>query len=122
MIPSPVVRTGEEGLIHLFLEATLDSSGDVSAYTRRGGIATLVTAATGVYTLTLRQQYNKFLGCRILFRKATDIAVKYQITAEDVDGAKTISILFTNLSSPADNANPVSASIYIEVLVSDVKP
>lgn len=122
MNPSPVVRTGEEGLIHLFLEAALDASGDVTTYTRQGGIATLTRGAVGVYTLTLREQYNKFLGIRILFKKATDIAIRYQVTGEDVDGAKTVSILFKNLSSPADNANPVSATIYLEVLVSDVKP
>ncbi len=120
MNPSPVVRTGEEGLVTLFLQATLDASGDVSAYTRQNGIATLVTATTGIYTLTLRDQWSKFLGMRILFEKATDIAVRYQIAAEDVDGVKTITIRFYNLSSPADLADPVSADIYIEVLVSDV--
>lgn len=116
----PVQHSGEAGVTTLFLEAVLDASGDVSSYVRQKGIATLATAATGTYTLTLRDTWNKFLGCRILFKKATDIAVRYQISAEDVDGAKTITILFRNLSSPSGAANPVSCSIYVEVKVSNV--
>ena len=66
-----------------------DGSGDVSSIEGVG--IDSVQHAANVYTITLEDKYNKFLGAHVL----PAAAANFHLDSEDVDGAKTVAIEFS---------------------------
>ncbi len=101
--------------VMLHYEAPLDASGVVGTVVRGAGIASVAKSSLGNYLITLEDAYNFYLGIEIEFLKATDAEVRYQVSAEDVDGAKTINIKIFDLQSPSNAVNPVSCQMRMTI-------
>ena len=70
----------------LHAKITTDGSGDVTATSGLG--VESASHSTNVYTITLEDKYNELLHVNVISGVAADIT----LTAEDVDGAKTVEI------------------------------
>lgn len=87
----------------IHVKITTDGSGDVTA-TEGVGI-TSVAHAANVYTVTLDDKFNKFLGASVL----AGVAATHHLDSEDVAGAKTVAIEFS--------ATQASTTIHMELIL-----
>ena len=87
----------------LHVKITTDGSGDVTATSGTG--ITSAAHAANVYTITLDDKYNEFLGAAVL----AGVAATHHLNAEDISGAKTVAIEFS--------ATQASTDIHIELIL-----
>src|SRR6187402_1794314 len=98
----------ERMVVNLSLKATIGSTGAVTMIPASSkGIASIARNATGKYTITLRDVYNRLLQLNGQFIAATVPASPLvSIVSEDVDGNKTIVIQCSDVAGAA--ADPAS--------------
>lgn len=92
------------GKSELPFKVVFGSSGAVASTPLSRGITSVVHGATGVYTITLNEKAVRLFSWDLPIKQATysaSGACQAQVTAEDVNGAKTITILTTNAAGAA---------------------
>lgn len=87
----------------LHVKINTDGSGDVTSISGVG-IASVAHAAN-VYTVTLEDKYNEFLGAAVL----PGVSASHNLDSEDVSGAKTVAIEMS--------ATQASTTIHMEIIV-----
>lgn len=92
----------EKEIKKLHVRFNTDGSGDVTSTSFPVGI-TSVAHAANVYTITLDDKYNEFVGAAVL----PGVASTYALDSEDVSTNKTVAIEF--------GTTQASAEIHIEL-------
>lgn len=75
----------------LFATVTIGSSGAVTS-TVSAGVSSVAKSATGRYTVTLQDKYVRLLHVSVTHLNSTSEDLQWQVTAEDVDVAKTVAL------------------------------
>lgn len=75
----------------LFADIAIGASG-APTLSRGLGVASVAKTATGVYTITLQDKYNRLMHASASIMSASAEDAHAQLQSEDVDGAKTIVI------------------------------
>lgn len=97
----------EREIKEVYCKLTFGSSGAVTL-TEGYGVASAEKSDTGDYLITLSDQYVSLKFVEGIFLKSTAEDIRIQLKAEDVDSAKTISILTLTGSSAT---NPSSGAV-----------
>jgi len=96
-------QSKEANITKLYLRADIGASGAPTLDTDDSkGIASIARTATGDYTITLDEAYNKHLHTSVTLIEADDTDLQIQVAATDVSSAKTIQIICTAAATPAD--------------------
>ena len=103
-------RTVLEGYV------SLDGSGDQDTLAMPG-VQIVDHGSTGEYTINLQDKYYALIGLEIGIGKATDAGVRWQLSASDVQSAKTLGLTFFNMSSPSSKADPVSCTLFLRIVL-----
>jgi hypothetical protein len=96
----------------LFADVAIAASG-APTLTKGLGIASIVRDSAGEYTLTLDDKYTRLMHVSIIHLDADAQDLNWQLTAEDVSGAKTIS--FEGLTADAETDPADGSRLLIRV-------
>lgn len=75
------------------------------------GISSISRSGTGAYTLTLEDSYYQLLMAQFCLLEADAENLGFQVTAEDVDGAKTLSFLCSAPSVSASGSTSTTVTM-----------
>ena len=104
----------EKEVKELYALLTFGASGAVTL-TSGIGIASAAKSATGDYLITLQDRYVSLKFVEGTLIKSTGEDIRIQVKAEDVDGAKTISILTLTGASATNPSSGAQLLLKIEV-------
>ena len=76
----------------LYADVAIGASG-APTLTKGLGVASIARTGAGAYTITLEDKYVRLMHVDIKELDSTSEDITFQLTAEDVDGAKTISFV-----------------------------
>lgn len=104
----------EAGVAVLFADLTIGSSGAVTL-SRGHGIASAVKTATGVYTLTLEDSYNRLLAATGTLEASTGadsatVATRVELKSSDVSASTPVVVLGTR-QADGSAAHPASGTV-----------
>ena len=97
----------EKDIKALYADVAIGASG-APTLTRGLGVASIVRDSAGVYVLTLQDAYNRLMSVDVKQLVAAAEDLQFQLEAEDVDGAKTVT--FRCIDSAAAETDPSSGS------------
>ena len=83
------------------------------------GIASISRTAAGKVTITLEDTYPAFLGINVVKSNASAAAeaLVYSMVSEDVVGAKTIVVGFSNAAVPAFTDLTSGDVVFVEIML-----
>lgn len=123
----PIVGSPTNGVVVLFGRFTTSTSGTISASSCDGFTVTKTATEAGRYTITLNQNYNKFLGVNTTQVGPDDTAMTdaqglWSALVRDIDvgaGANdgTFEVQFINSDSGADAELQDAAIVYLTIWV-----
>lgn len=76
----------------IYLQVSIGASG-APTLNRPLGVSSIVRNSAGLYTITLQDKYMSLRAVQIVQQAALAEDLTFQVTAEDVDGAKTIQFM-----------------------------
>ncbi len=107
----------EPGVVDLFCEFSIGSSG-AATLVRGKGVASVAKSTTGVYVVTLKEQYQRILGIKASVKNTGGVPnapFVYESAADTVASDKTITIT-TAAASGTSGAlvatEPASGNVY----------
>jgi hypothetical protein len=104
----------EKEVKSLFADVAIGATG-APTLTKGLGVASIARTATGDYTITLDDKYVRLMHVSIMQVEADDEDLTFQVSSEDVDGAKTIGIICKAAATPADPSNGSRLLIRIDL-------
>ena len=79
-----------------------------------GRIASVADGGTGIMTITLAETYGALIGYNAHVVNNDGLQYEPELQSEDVDGAKTITVIFRTVAGPATPTDPDAAVVYFE--------
>jgi hypothetical protein len=112
----PGAKALEQETVKLYAKFTVGAANAITV-NRGKGIASIARTAAGKITITLGNKYAAFLSASILKDNASDAAeaLVSQLVSEDVVGAKTVVIGFSNAAVPAFTDLTQGDVVYVEL-------
>jgi hypothetical protein len=109
----------EKEVKDLYAEVAIGSSG-APTLTKGLGVASVERTGTGEYTVTLEDAYNRLMHVNVSHEAASAEDITAQVSASDVQSAKTISFITKAADTETDPSDGSVLRIKIEVKNSSV--
>ncbi len=94
----------EKEIKSLYLDVAIGASG-APTLTAGLGTTSIARTATGRYDITLDDKYTRLMSMSLQYLNSTSSDLTSQLTAEDVNGAKTVSFATKAAAVDADPAD-----------------
>lgn len=112
----------EKKVVDLYAKVTIGATGAptlVTAYSK--GIASIARNSAGNYTVTLDDKYPRFLFMQNFHADADGIVPSpvMSLIAEDVDGLKTIQVVFSDTASPSATELGDGETVYLHITLAN---
>jgi len=88
----------------LYAEVAIAAAG-VPTLTKGLGVTSVARTGTGRYTVTLDDKYVRFMYANFTHKNSTTEDLTFQLTADDVTGAKTVSFAAATAGTDTDPAD-----------------
>ena len=110
-------QPGTYSPVKLWLKVTCPADYDDGTITINKGselVSSVADGGTGIMTITLKDTYKSVLGFNASILDNSGAFYQPEMTSEDVDGAKTITVTFHQTSDGAAT-DPDGATVYFDI-------
>lgn len=91
----------EKEVKEIYADVAIGTTG-APTLTKGLGVTSIARTGAGRYTVTLDDKYTRLMQATVTLLDATSKDLTFQLTAEDVDGAKTVSFACKAVATDTD--------------------